>query len=792
MPGKNLLIVESPAKAKTITKYLGKDFIVLSSRGHVRGIPSKSNAVDTNHNFEIEYEINPASAKYLDAIYEAAKTAQIIYMATDPDREGEAISWHIIEVLKQKKIQLEDRLYRITFNEVTPASVKAAIKQPRAIDMALVSAQRARQALDYLVGFSISPILWRKLPGCKSAGRVQSVALKVLCEREHEIVRFKEMDYWSITGSFEKNETFSAELSMINNKKVEKFSFTSEAGAKSVINALKHLDYKVIAIEKKELQKNPEPPLITSTLIQSASTSLKMTSKKSMQIAQKLYEGITINDQTIGLITYMRTDSITLSAESVEKGRAVIQKLFGEKYLPKESRLFKKQVKNAQEAHEAIRPTDPSLIPNEIRECLTDDEFNLYNLIWKRFIACQMSSAIIAKTTIKLGGVGLYDKEIDGSVQDFFNDINISAEFKVSGTMLLFDGFHKVLSAQTKEDDITLPNIIESEELNLVDIITKKHTTIAPSRHSEATLVKKMESLGIGRPSTYATIISLLQEREYASLAKNRFHVTDRGELVNTFLNIFFTQYVEYGFTASLEEELDDIASGEKDYLQTLKDFWMPFKLNVDEIGQIQMGIILEKLQLVLDEFLFNDTNKEKKCPHCGTGYLRLRYSKYSPFIGCSNYPSCDYAQKFSLYHNDSDREMTITDCMKKEDAQEMIHNGNIRIIGENDKEQIMLNKGQYGNYISLSSNGIVEKNFNIPNSIDLDNNNLEFNQIRKLFDMPFSIGLHQNDEVRIGIGKYGPYMLYKKKFYSIKNKDILAVLNYSLEDAVFLLNGGK
>jgi DNA topoisomerase-1 len=792
MSGKNLLVVESPAKAKTITKYLGKDFIVLSSRGHVRGIPSKSNAVDTEHNFETEYEINPASAKYIDAIADAAKTAQLIYMATDPDREGEAIAWHVVELLKQKKIQLENKLYRVTFNEVTPESVKAAIKAPRAIDMNLVSAQRARQSLDYLVGFSISPILWRKLPGCKSAGRVQSVALKVLCEREHEIIRFKQMDYWSITGNFQQGDQFLAELSMINNKKVEKFSFTSELGAKSVIAALKHLRYKVVSIEKKELQKNPEPPLITSTLIQAASTSLKMSSKKSMQIAQKLYEGIAIKDHTIGLITYMRTDSINISAEAVEKGRAIIHELYGDQYLPKEARLFKKKVKNAQEAHEAIRPTDPHLIPSEIKSFLTDDEFELYNLIWKRFIACQMSPAIMAKTTIKLGGIGILSLEIDESVSEFFKDTNLSAEFKVSGTMLLFDGFQKVLSAQKKDDDVMLPKIAEGDQLDLLDITFKQHTTIAPSRHSEATLVKKMESLGIGRPSTYATIISLLQERQYVSFNKNRFHVTDRGELVNTFLNIFFTQYVEYGFTAALEEELDDIASGEKDYLQTLKGFWGPFKINIDAIGQIQMSIILEKLQSVLDEFLFDDANKEKKCPKCKTGELKLRNSKYSPFIGCSNYPTCDFAQKFSLYNNKDDGGIKIEDLITPEDAPQMIHNGNIRIIGQDGEEQVMLNKGQYGHYISLCKNGLVQKNVNLPSFIDPENFNLEFNQIKKLFEMPFNIGVHQSNEVKVGIGRYGPYVLYKKKFYSIKIKDIVAVLNYSLDNAIVLLSGGK
>ncbi len=789
MSGKNLLVVESPAKAKTITKYLGKDFIVLSSRGHVRGIPSKSHAVNTD-NFETEYEINPTSAKYLNAITDAAKTAKNIYMATDPDREGEAISWHVVEVLKDRKIQLDEKVFRITFNEVTPESVKAAIKSPREIDMGLVSAQRARQSLDYLVGFSISPILWRKLPGCKSAGRVQSVALKILCEREHEIIKFKPMDYWTITGQFNTGEDFSADLSEINSKQVEKFSLLSDVAAKSVVEALKQLDYSITTIEKKEFSKNPEPPFITSTLIQAASTSLKMTSKKSMQIAQKLYEGIAIKDQTIGLITYMRTDSINLSEESVEKCRAVIKQLYGDTYLPKEGRVFKKKVKNAQEAHEAIRPTDPSLIPSEIKSFLTDDEFELYNIIWKRFIACQMSSAKTAKTTIKIDGTGNFKGEAAEPVKDFLNNYNMSAEFKVSGTMVLFDGFQKVLFETTKKDaEVILPKVTEGDKISLIDIISKQHTTTAPSRYSEASLVKRMEDLGIGRPSTYATIISILQERQYVSLNKNRFHVEDKGVLVNTFLNLFFTQYVEYGFTAALEEELDDIASGTKNYLDTLKGFWQPFQNNVDEIAKIQMTTILEKLQSALGGFLFKENNK--KCPKCNSD-LKLRNSKFSPFIGCSNYPTCDYAHKFRLYSDKDDKQMKADDFIKEDDVPHMIHSGNIRVIAQDKEEQVMLNKGQYGYYISLCKDGLVQKNFTIPSFIDLENFNLELDQIKKLFEMPFTIGKYEGNEVKIGIGRYGPYVLYKKKFYSIKNKNIIAVLNFSLEEAIALVNGGK
>lgn len=790
MSDKKLLIVESPAKAKTITKYLGKTFAVLSSCGHVRGIPSKSNAVDTNHNFETQYEINPSSKKYLDAITEAAKNVSCIYMATDPDREGEAISWHVIEILKDRKVEVEGKTHRITFNEVTQTAIKAALKSPRDIDMNLVAAQRTRQSLDYLVGFSISPILWRKLPGSKSAGRVQSVALKLLCEREHEIIRFNPIDYWTISGAFEGE--IKAELSSVGETKIDKFSFKSEEEASSMVSLLQRLNYSIASVEEKELSKNPEPPFITSTLIQAASTALKMSSKKTMQIAQKLYEGMKVGDRTIGLITYMRTDSVNLSEESVEKCRNLIKSLYGEQYLPKEARLFKKKVKSAQEAHEAIRPTDPSLIPSQIKEFLSDDEFALYNLIWKRFVACQMAAARIAKTTIKIEGGKNFDQQIiTDSIKHFF-DGQLVASFKAIGTVILFDGFQKIVG-QTKDDDIVLPKVTQGAQVALTDIQFKKHTTTAPSRYSEASLVKKMEDLGIGRPSTYATIISILQERNYVSLKKNKFFVEDRGELVNTFINCFFGKYVEYGFTASLEDELDEIASGTKNYLETLKEFWEPFKENVDAVSKLQNSYILEEVQRVLNEFLFEPNEEDRKCPKCSNGELKLKNSKYSPFIGCSNYPECDYAQKFKLYNTAEDNKATTADDFIQTSDVSMVHSGNVKVVAEEGDEQIMLNNGKYGPYLSLCKEGVVQKNFALPAFIDITNSAFTFQLLRRLFDMPFKIGDHPDgQEIKIGIGKYGPYVLYKKKFYAIKNNDIIALLNYPLQEAINLISSKK
>jgi DNA topoisomerase-1 len=804
MSAENLLVVESPAKAKTITKYLGNKFTVLSSRGHVRSIPSRSNAVDTEHQFETEYEINVGSGKYLDAITDAAKKATNIYMATDPDREGEAIAWHVLEVLKDRKVSLDDKVQRITFNEVTPDAIKSALKSPRDIDMDLVSAQRTRQSLDYLVGFSVSPLLWKKLPGSKSAGRVQSVALRLLCEREHEIMRFKSIDYWTISACFGLNsDQFISELIDINTQKVEKFAFTSDTAAKSIVNILKDLNYSVDSIEKKEVSRNPEPPFITSTLIQSASSALKMSAKKTMQVAQKLYEGMKIDDQMIGLITYMRTDSINVSEESIDKARKVIKQTYGDKYLPKEPRIFKKKVKNAQEAHEAIRPTDPSIIPSQIKEFLTDDEFHLYDLIWRRFIGCQMSSVKVAKTTIKI--IGKSDKQIDlgkldESVKSFFeSQNNTTASFKVIGTIILFDGFQKLvndlqINKKKTDDDVILPQMSEGEAVNLIDMPSKKHSTTAPSRYSEATLVKKMEDLGIGRPSTYATIISILQERQYVMLAKNKFFVEDRGELVNTFLNCFFSRYVEYNFTASLEKELDDIAGGDKKSLDILRGFWEPFKKNVDEVGQMQTSDILLKIQNILSDFLFANLENHK-CPKCKSGDLKLKNSKYSPFIGCSNYPECDYAQKFKLYSSESKGETTADSFLKNEDSNDnlMIHSGNIKVIAQDGDEHIMLNQGQYGHYLSLCKDGIVQKNFSINKGVDIEAFNFEFADLRKFFNMPFALGKHTDgNEIKIGIGRYGPYILHKKKFYSIKNKDMAAILAFTLDEAVNLISGKK
>ncbi len=840
MTTQKLLVVESPAKAKTITKYLGNTYKVLASCGHVRAIPSRSNAVDIAHAFEAAYEINEGSKKYLNTIVEASKHCTDVYMATDPDREGEAIAWHVSQVMKDSEIKIDGRVHRIMFNEITPNAIKTALKNPRDINMDLVYAQQARQTLDYLVGFNLSPVLWRKLPGSRSAGRVQSVALRILCEREHEIMRFKPMDYWTVHGCFTLDSTESttkASLAEMNGHKIEKFSFTTATSAERIINILNCLEYVVKDVEKKDICKNPEAPFITSTLIQTASQSLKMSAKKVMQVAQKLYEGIDVDGKLVGLITYMRTDSINVSPDAIGKARDVIKTEYGEKYLPDKARIFKKKVKNAQEAHEAIRPTDPHLIPSKIKTFLSDDEWKLYDLIWNRFIACQMSSAIIARTVVRIVGrsnnvPSLHLQAVleDDIISHLFkaSSHQIEAVFKVIGTTVVFDGFYRLMgnqiakqyknkknnedstvSVDTTDEQQYLPPMFDGQTLEIAEILSNQHTTTAPARYSEATLVKKMEDLGIGRPSTYATIMSILQDRKYVVLDKNKFHVEDRGEIVNTFLNLFFTKYVEYDFTASLEEELDAISNGDKQRTQVLQDFWQAFKQNVDFVSQLPTKDILQQIENMLSEFLFanglNDENTSdisqlnKHCPKCQNGDLKLKNSKYSPFVGCSNYPNCDYAIKFSLHkHNGknsvSSTVSSITEGCNVEMQNSMVHSGNVRIIAQQENAQIMLNKGQYGYYLSLCESGKIVKNFTLPQSCNVDNFTLSYEQARKLFDMPFKIGKHpdSDDDIMIGIGKYGPYILYKKKFHPIKNKTLADMVSFSLHDVMAVLAASK
>ncbi|MEK6734212.1 MAG: type I DNA topoisomerase, partial [Pseudomonadota bacterium] len=621
----NLVIVESPAKAKTINKYLGNNFQVLASFGHIRDLPSKDGSVRPEDDFAMDYEIGDKSKKHVQEIIKAVKDTKNIYLASDPDREGEAIAWHVVEALKERKALKNDvNVKRVVFNEITKKAVNEAFIHPRDIDMNLVNAQQARRALDYLVGFTLSPVLWRKLPGSRSAGRVQSVALRLICERDYEIAKFISREYWSIQGDFttEDSSKFTARLVSIDQKKLDKFAIENESQAKSIENDIKDKNYIVDSIDKKRVQRHPSPPFITSTLQQEASRKLGFGASKTMQVAQKLYEGIDINGETVGLITYMRTDSIQLSQEAVNASREYIKNTYGSNYVPSSPRSYKSKVKNAQEAHEAIRPTNFTLPPEAVKVSLSDDQFKLYDLVWKRMLSCQMQSADFDQTTIEIEST---DKKIG---------------FRAVGSVLIFDGFLKVYNEGKDEPDEEdeekklLPLLKSNDKVKLSDIISNQHFTEPPARYTEASLVKKLEELGIGRPSTYATIISVLQDREYVRLEKKRFYSEDRGKIVIAFLSLYFKQYVEYDFTAGLEDELDIVSNGSMEWKDLLKKFWQDFYQHILDAKDKKNSDIIE---LINENLVSNLALKDypKTCPTCGAGKLHLRAGKFGLFYAC-------------------------------------------------------------------------------------------------------------------------------------------------------------
>ena len=675
---KNLVVVESPAKAKTINKYLGKDYVVLASFGHIRQLPKKNGSVDTEDGFKIKYEINKTSQKHVKSLVDTMKTCDKLILASDPDREGEAIAWHVIEVLKQKKAIKNDTIIeRVVFNAITKNTVEQAMKEARKIDMDLVNAQQARVALDYLVGFNLSPVLWRKLPGSRSAGRVQSVALRLICERQAEILNFKSEEYWSIDVLIktQNNEEIVAGLVSIDGKKLNKLSIKNEEEAKKIKLELEKEEYKVSNIEKKETRRNPFAPFTTSTLQQEASKKLGFSTKKTMSLAQKLYEGIDIGNGTQGLITYMRTDGVYTAPEAISAARNVIEKNYGKKYLPEKAIIYKNKIKNAQEAHEAIRPTDPNVLPENIKQYLTNDEYKLYDLIWKRLIASQMTSVILDQVSI---------------------DISTSKHIlRATGSIMKFNGFY-ILYNETKEDeaeekDLILPNVKIGEMLNFKKVIDKQHFTEPPAKYSEAGLVKKMEELGIGRPSTYANIISVLQDRGYVKLERKKFVAENRGIVVNAFLKSYFKKYVEYDYTAKLEDDLDIVSNGKKDWKQLLKEFWVPFKNNIEEIMKIKNSEVIEYISDILSSTIFgNDENGKikNKCPDCNNGTLGLRIGKFGVFIACSNYPECKHTEQ-------------IVDAQQNEEEQE-IQKFEARELGKISNKTIYLKKGPYGFYVQL------------------------------------------------------------------------------------------
>ncbi|MDR1031570.1 MAG: type I DNA topoisomerase [Holosporales bacterium] len=754
-----LVIVESPAKAKTINKYLGAGYKVIASYGHVRDLPSKDGSVDPDHEFAMTWEVSDRSKKQIDAIVKEAKTADEILLATDPDREGEAISWHIEDIIRSKGIKSKP-IQRIAFHEITKSAINKAINSPRDLDQSLIEAYLARRALDYLVGFNISPVLWRKLPGSKSAGRVQSVALRLIADREIEIEEFKPQEFWTIEALFknEKGDVFPAKLTVLNGEKLEKFSLNNAQLAASAVASVEGGKYKFENVEKKSIKRNPWPPFITSTLQQEASRKLGFSSKRTMQLAQSLYEGASIDGETVGLITYMRTDSVNLANDAVSGIREAINQNFGEKYLPKSPRVFQNKVKNAQEAHEAIRPTNVLILPSQLQGKLDKDLWRLYELIWKRTVACQMQQALIDQVIVDI---------CDSSGKHVFRAV---------GSTIAFDGFLKLYQEEKddeKSDDgegAMLPPLSAQESVAIENLDKKQHFTQSPPRYTEASLVKRLEELGIGRPSTYANIIQVLQDRNYVRLDKKRFFPEERGMIVNTFLLHYFTKYVEYDFTADLEQQLDDISNARVSRLKVLGNFWQGFIKIVDSSKELRITEVLNLIEDKLNHHLFpvkdgEDRDKTRACPICGSGRIGLKLGRYGAFLGCSSYPKCSFTS--ALYDN-------AASSAEAEGKAPASGKYEPKALGKdsNTGQNITLRKGPYGFYVQLGeaasgSKGNV-KRVSVPKGMDPEQ--ISLSQAKVFISLPKVLGKHPDDgkEISVGIGRFGPYIRHDNKFFSL------------------------
>ena len=751
-----LVIVESPAKAKTINKYLGKDYQVLASFGHIRDLPSKDGSVNPDDDFAMTWELSGGGKKRLADIVKAVKQCDTIVLASDPDREGEAIAWHILEELKAKKLLKDKKIERVVFHEITKTAVSEAIKNPRQIDDNLVSAYMARRALDYLVGFTLSPVLWRKLPGSKSAGRVQSVALRLICERETDIEKFKPEEYWTLDVELftHTQALIKSRLIQLDGKKLEKFDINSEEKALDAKSKIEAQDFSIANVERKKSNRYPAPPFTTSTLQQEAARKLRFSAKKTMQIAQKLYED--------GLITYMRTDAVNLSKEAVAACRDAILKYFGEAYLPKEPKEYKTKSKNAQEAHEAIRPSDVMNTPKKMETKLDADAHKLYELIWKRTVACQMNPAVMDKVVVDSISA---DKQI---------------LLRANGQVIEFDGFLKLYQeskddADDDDDNRILPNVTNGEAVTKGEVSTEQHFTVPPPRFTEASLVKKLEELGIGRPSTYATIIAVLQERKYVRVEKLRFIPEDRGRIVTVFLENFFRKYVEYDFTAQLEEFLDNVSAGEMEWKKLLSGFWVKFIKNIDAVKPLQISEVIEKIDEVLSYHLFppkEDGSDPRVCPDCHNGKLSVKLGRFGAFIGCSNYPECKHTKPLI---DTADEEAAAT--VKAPSPED-------KILGELNGMSIYLKKGPYGFYLQLGEDATATtekpKRAALPKDISPEDVSIE--QATKLLSLPFDLG----EGIVVNSGKFGPYIKQGNKSQSLRGAD--NIFNITLERAKELL----
>ncbi len=766
----DLLVVESPAKAKTIEKYLGPGFTVLASFGHVRDLPPKDGSVRPEQDFAMDWAADDRGARQMAAIGKALKGVKTLYLATDPDREGEAISWHVHAMLAEKNLLKGIAVKRITFNEVTKNAVRYAIDHPRELDQPLIDAYLARRALDYLVGFTLSPVLWRKLPGSRSAGRVQSVALRLICEREAEIEAFKPREYWTIEAALitPAGAPFAARLVALDGKKLDQFDLNTAAKALAAKAQVEAGKFSVESVERKRVRRHPPAPFTTSTLQQDASRKLGFTAQHIMRLAQGLYEGVAIDGETTGLITYMRTDGVQMAREAIDAARDHIKSAFGPTYLPGQAREYTSRAKNAQEAHEAIRPTDFSRTPDQVGQYLNPEQRRLYELIWKRAVASQMQSAEFDQVVVEMAEPGK----------------PAGPKLRANGSILAFDGFLKLYREDVEDgeddDNRMLPPMTERDPLKRDKVDASQHFTQPPPRYSEASLVKKMEELGIGRPSTYASILSVLQDRNYVKIDKKRFVPEDRGRLVTAFLTSFFERYVDPGFTAGLEEQLDDISGGRADWRAVMRQFWAAFSGAVEQTRDLKISDVIDALDRDLGGHFFPpnaDGTDPRVCTACGTGRLGLKLGRHGSFIGCSNYPTCQFTRRLAINAGEEGGDQL------KEGMRELGHHPETG-------EAITVRRGPYGVYAQqgeqVPDSKTKPRRTSLPKGMDGDT--IELEAALALLALPRLVGTHPEtkDDITAGLGRFGPFVKMGSVFASLDRDDNVLVIG--LNRAVDLL----